>query len=50
LVRSPTGTDKVFVCGPPAMEASIVGVNGYFSRQKGIFEEIGISRKQIHTF
>ena len=50
LVRSAKGTEKIFVCGPPSMEASIVGTNGFFHRQKGILEEIGYSRNQIHTF
>lgn len=50
LVPFSKSTDKIFVCGPPLMEASIVGVNGYFSHQKGILEELGYSRNQIVTF
>lgn len=50
LVHSANGTDKIFVCGPPSMEASIAGTNGYFSRQKGILEKIGYPKSQIHTF
>lgn len=50
LVRSANKTEKIFVCGPPSMEASIVGINGFFTRQKGILEEIGYSKSQIHTF
>ncbi|KAL2820907.1 hypothetical protein BDW59DRAFT_150498 [Aspergillus cavernicola] len=36
---------KVFVCGPPAMEASLVGKGG-----KGILEELGYSKDRIHRF
>ena len=40
---------KVFVCGPPAMEASLMGTRGVWGK-KGILEELGYSRQQIHKF
>lgn len=36
----------VFVCGPPAMEASLVGKRG----SPGILEQLGYRKEQIHTF
>ncbi|KAF2106891.1 NADH-cytochrome b5 reductase [Lophiotrema nucula] len=38
--------EKVFVCGPPAMEASLVGSR----KEKGILEQLGYRKDQIHTF
>lgn len=37
---------KVFVCGPPAMEKALVGDK----RQKGILQEMGYRKDQIHRF
>lgn len=37
---------KVFVCGPPAMENSLVGS----WRQKGVLEELGYRKDQLHKF
>lgn len=34
---------KVFICGPPAMEAALLG-------RQGIFAQIGISKAQIYRF
>ncbi|KAF5020946.1 hypothetical protein F66182_7027 [Fusarium sp. NRRL 66182] len=36
---------KVFVCGPPAMEASLVG-----NWSSGVLGQLGFQRKQIHKF
>jgi cytochrome-b5 reductase len=36
----------VFVCGPPPMEASLVGSK----KEKGILEDLGYLKSQIHTF
>ena len=40
------GETKVFVCGPPAMESSLVGSR----KEKGILEQLGYRKDQIHTF
>lgn len=40
------GNTKVFVCGPPPMEASLVGSR----KEKGILEQLGYRKDQIHTF
>ncbi|CRK14804.1 hypothetical protein BN1708_011265 [Verticillium longisporum] len=37
---------KVFVCGPPAMEATLVGTRG----SPGVLEQLGYRKDQIHTF
>lgn len=37
---------KVFVCGPPAMESSLVGT----WKQKGVLEELGYRKDQVHKF
>ncbi|XXH02976.1 hypothetical protein Hte_009366 [Hypoxylon texense] len=37
---------KVFVCGPPPMETSLVGDR----KQSGILEELGYRKDQIHKF
>jgi cytochrome-b5 reductase len=37
---------KVFICGPPAMETALKGDR----RTKGILEELGYTRAQIHSF
>lgn len=36
----------VYVCGPPPMEASLVGSR----KEKGILEQLGYQRSEIHTF
>ena len=40
------GETKVFVCGPPEMEASLVGSR----KVTGILEQLGYRKDQIHTF
>ncbi|RKK75265.1 hypothetical protein BFJ69_g7855 [Fusarium oxysporum] len=37
---------KVFVCGPPAMEAALIGTKG----KTGILGELGYGKDQIHKF
>lgn len=37
---------KVFVCGPPAMEQSLVGSNG----SPGILKNLGFAKEQIYQF
>ncbi|KAI1503507.1 hypothetical protein F5X99DRAFT_375510 [Biscogniauxia marginata] len=48
LAVSPkAGNDaKVFVCGPPAMEATLVGTRSV----PGILEQLGYTKAQIHKF
>ncbi|KAH9907254.1 hypothetical protein F4778DRAFT_529044 [Xylariomycetidae sp. FL2044] len=47
LGLSPAGNNsKVFVCGPPAMEASLVGSK----LKSGILHELGYTKNQIHKF
>lgn len=47
VAPSPKGQDtKVFVCGPPAMEASLVGRRG----TPGILQQLGYDKNQIHKF
>ncbi|KAJ5729129.1 oxidoreductase NAD-binding domain-containing protein [Penicillium malachiteum] len=41
---------KIFLCGPPSMEAFIFGKKGWFSNQKGALEELGYSSGQIFKF
>lgn len=41
---------KVFVCGPPAMEASLTGTRGWFGGKPGILQELGYREGQIHKF
>ncbi|KAF5863295.1 hypothetical protein ETB97_010293 [Aspergillus alliaceus] len=41
---------KVFLCGPPGMEASVAGTKGRFFGQAGILEEMGYSKEQIQKF
>ncbi|CAG8175439.1 unnamed protein product [Penicillium nalgiovense] len=43
-------TTKVFLCGPPAMEASVFGSKGWVSNQKGLLEELGYTPDQVHKF
>jgi cytochrome-b5 reductase len=40
------GKRMVFVCGPPAMEKSLVGTK----KERGILEELGYEKTQIHIF
>ncbi|KAF4459337.1 oxidoreductase NAD-binding domain-containing [Fusarium albosuccineum] len=47
IVPSPTQQDtKVFVCGPPAMEASLVGKRN----SPGILNQMGFRKDQIYKF
>lgn len=41
---------KVFVCGPPAMETSLVGGGGFEKGPKGILEQLGYGKDRIHRF
>jgi cytochrome-b5 reductase len=43
-------SSKVFMCGPPAMEVSLVGKKGWLWNQKGILEEMGYGADQIRKF
>ncbi|OQD69798.1 hypothetical protein PENPOL_c002G04775 [Penicillium polonicum] len=43
-------TTKVFLCGPPAMEAAIFGNKGWISSQKGALGELGYAADRIHKF
>jgi cytochrome-b5 reductase len=40
------GDTKVFICGPPDMESSLVGSR----KEQGILEQLGYRKDQIHTF
>ncbi|KAL4785452.1 hypothetical protein BJX76DRAFT_324675 [Aspergillus varians] len=47
VMQGPSEQDtKVFVCGPPAMETSLVGGKG----QTGILQQLGYSKDKIHQF
>ncbi|MCJ1475075.1 hypothetical protein MMC13_003735 [Lambiella insularis] len=48
----PEGNDtRVFLCGPPAMEASLLGTKSWRDSSKsGILEELGYTKDQIHQF
>jgi cytochrome-b5 reductase len=39
-------SSKVFLSGPPARENTLMGARG----QKGILEELGFTKSQIHKF
>jgi cytochrome-b5 reductase len=42
---------KVFVCGPPAMEASLLGRKGGFGgRETGILEQIRYTKDRVYKF
>lgn len=43
---------KVFVCGPPAMEAALMGSNGWFNSSSGggILGQLGYTKDQIYKF
>ncbi|THV44779.1 hypothetical protein BGAL_0581g00070 [Botrytis galanthina] len=45
LSKTSTVPEKVFVCGPPAMEASLLGER---SGSQGILGELGFSKNQIY--
>ncbi|KAJ4988005.1 oxidoreductase NAD-binding domain-containing protein [Stagonosporopsis vannaccii] len=42
----PSLEGDVFMCGPPAMEAALKGDQ----KTKGILEELGYAKKQVHSF
>ncbi|KAI1842264.1 hypothetical protein JX266_011549 [Neoarthrinium moseri] len=44
--RTPSKESKVFVCGPPAMETALVGSRW----QRGVLEELGYTKEQVHKF
>ncbi|KPM39422.1 hypothetical protein AK830_g7161 [Neonectria ditissima] len=46
VTPSPIQNTKVFVCGPPAMEESLVGKK----RSPGVLEQPGYKKNQIHRF
>ncbi|PKS05099.1 hypothetical protein jhhlp_008466 [Lomentospora prolificans] len=41
---------KIFVCGPPAMEQSLIGNKGLLWGKTGVLQELGFSRRQIYKF
>ncbi|CAI4212005.1 unnamed protein product [Parascedosporium putredinis] len=41
---------KVFVCGPPAMEQSLVGTKGLLWGKSGVLQELGYSKSEIYKF
>lgn len=46
VAPEPSDSTKVFVCGPPAMEASLLGGRG----APGILEQIGYKKGQVFKF
>ena len=42
----PTADERVFVCGPPGMEAALKGDR----KSKGVLEELGYQKSQVHFF
>jgi cytochrome-b5 reductase len=47
LPKLPDGEDtKIFLCGPPAMEAALAGSRG----SEGILQQLGYRKSQIHRF
>ena len=44
--RKARAEDMVFVCGPPPMEASLLGTK----RESGILAQLGYQKEQIHQF
>lgn len=46
MLQGPLKDSKVFICGPPAMEKSLIGS----WRSPGILSQLGFSRDQIHKF
>ncbi|KAE8353105.1 hypothetical protein BDV28DRAFT_133905 [Aspergillus coremiiformis] len=45
-VATDRGDAKVFVCGPPAMETSLIGNRG----TKGILDRLGFEKEQVYKF
>lgn len=43
-------SEKIFVCGPPAMEASLLGTSRPGSSSRGILGELGYKKNQIYKF
>ncbi len=43
---------KVFVCGPPGLEESVAGKNGFlgFGATGGILGELGYDKGMVHRF
>jgi cytochrome-b5 reductase len=41
-----SGDEKVFVCGPPGMEAALKGDR----KSRGVLEELGYHKSQVHFF
>ena len=41
-----SGDERVFVCGPPGMEAALKGDR----KSKGVLEELGYHKSQVHFF
>jgi len=52
LAESEKGNAKIFVCGPPAFESSMLGSTSPFSRGQsgGILGQLGVAKGQIHKF
>ncbi|KAI9370698.1 hypothetical protein BJX61DRAFT_535417 [Aspergillus egyptiacus] len=51
IMQGPDEKDtKVFVCGPPAMEAALIGSGLFGMGRKGILEQLGYSKDRIHRF
>lgn len=45
-----SGEEKVFVCGPPAMEEALLGKGRGGAGKGGILGELGYRKDQIHKF
>lgn len=43
VFKGEKGASKVFVCGPPGMEKALTG-------SKGILEQLGYGKKEVHRF
>jgi cytochrome-b5 reductase len=53
LLQEVVGKDssKVFICGPPAFEESLLGASGPFGKaQGGILSQLGYSKDQVYKF
>lgn len=51
MAESQSNSTKVFICGPPAMEAALLGSRGRFGTgQPGILEQLGYKKNQIFKF
>lgn len=42
--------EKVFVCGPPAMESALLGGSSFRKGKGGVLEQLGWRKEQIHQF